>query len=698
MIAIPTIEKAVSDEEVFSAFRLETPELSPVRQALESGDNARAKKELVQYFQDRTNVRYLFDYRQEPLQKIDMDRTPYFFQASLGFGGSVKDFTLFAGKKMMQNIYVRPGRERAEVDLGKHYENLPHFSFLNDQGKTHRTLHDIFVRGQFFEYLAVLYHETGDREVLDKIEEVLTMFFEQYAIEIENTAPNANNFVFTQDRDVMSVGWLTFSYISLLYTRVPYELPYELAFELIRRIWFLGVQFRRFDTDTYRGFNHHMWERGLVPFMLGSLFPEIPAFAEMKSRGAKIVCRHVKEDYNEYGGYNEHSISYWSGASLGEMICRGIYLALVNKESLLDHDAMTRIENTFHILSEICPPGAYYPSLGDNGGAMVNPVLQLGVDACGSECCKELLNLRKGLCSTDPASLSLDYCNDKTGFVCTRNSFSETGTYILMSAKTSCGNSGHNHMDLLSLFLTFHGQEFIGEPHARQLYHNIRMGSPMRGYLYNMGSHNTVLAYERPVQPDEMYAKWYGVYRPDSPVNGFSSSEDGCFASAFHDAYTNCRHQRSLLFHRRKGLLVRDTIERATRLPNPHIQRWNLFPDVTFSRPDEGSVLLEKNGVRILAVWSGNPDIRVYRNTTLCPEFIAEEEKLSTIIDACFRVAPDAKPDVNTVSQDVCFLDVTDLILKKESVEEIRKEMARIQDLSALDSALCQFPDTNTLC
>lgn len=164
---------------------------------------------------------------------------------------------------MMQNIYVRPGRERAEVDLGKHYENLPHFSFLNDQGKTHRTLHDIFVRGQFFEYLTVLYHETGDREVLDKIEEVLTMFFEQYAIEIENTAPNANNFVFTQDRDVMSVGWLTFSYISLLYTRVPYELPYELAFELIRRIWFLGVQFRRFDTDTYRGFNHHMWKRVL---------------------------------------------------------------------------------------------------------------------------------------------------------------------------------------------------------------------------------------------------------------------------------------------------------------------------------------------------------------------------------------------------------------------------------------------------
>ena len=106
----------------------------------------------------------------------------------------------------------------------------------------------------------------------------------------------------------------------------------------------------------------------------------------------------------------------------------------------------------------------------------------------------------------------------------------------------------------------------------------------------------------------------------------------------------------------------------------------------------------EGHGVRILAVWSGNPDIRVYRNTTLCPEFIAEEEKLSTIIDACFRVAPDAKPDVNTVSQDVCFLDVTDMVLKKEAVEEIRKEMARIQDLSALDSALCQFPDTNTLC
>ena len=67
MIAIPTIEKAVSDEEVFSAFRLETPELSPVRQALESGDNARAKKSL--YNTSRT----------APMSGISLttDRSPY---------------------------------------------------------------------------------------------------------------------------------------------------------------------------------------------------------------------------------------------------------------------------------------------------------------------------------------------------------------------------------------------------------------------------------------------------------------------------------------------------------------------------------------------------------------------------------------------------------------------------------------------
>ena len=697
MGTIPRSERSVSDMDVFHAFDLNQPGLQKVQQALSSGNISLAKKELVQYFQQRSNVKYLFDYRSLPLTPIDPDRHPYFFQASLGFGGSVKDFSLFAGQKLMQNIYVRPGRDRIEVDLGKNYENIPRFSYLYDQGKRHRTVHDIFVRGQSFEYLAILYHETGDKKVLDKFEEYLQMFFEQYSIEVENTDADANHFVFSQDRDVMSVGWLVCSYIFLLYTRLPYEISSDLAFEIIRHLWFLGIQFRRFDNDTYRPYNHHMWERGLVPYILGIVFPEIPDFAAMKARGREVLCRHIKEDYNEYGGYNEHSIPYWAGASLGEMISRGLYLSKVNQEPLLDEEAASRISATFHLLAQISPPGPHYPSVGDNGSTLVIPILTMGVDCCDSPLCRKILAVRAGSSEVRAASLDeLDYCNDWTGFAAGKSSLASDANYMLMSVKKSCGNSGHNHMDMLSLFLSFGGQEFVGEPYARLLYQNVSMGSPERGYLYNMAAHNTVLAYGRPVQPDDMYAMWYGVYRPDSPVSAFQSCQDGMYVRAYHEAYTNCRHTREVLFHRRRGTWVRDHIERATRLPSPHVQRWHLFPDVSWKQLDDRSLLLTKQGVQVLALWGEKPQLNIHPDEVFFPKFVPDRALLPTVIEASFSVDPQDGPEKRSVFQDTLFLVLPAAsVPTTEDIQRIREFLANSPDLSDTEKSLQLFPCLN---
>ena len=80
-----------------------------------------------------------------------------------------------------------------------------------------------------------------------------------------------------------------------------------------------------------------------MPFILGTLFPEIPDFTGMKKRGAEVIRMHIRDDFNEEGGYNEHSIPYWCGAALAEMICRSVYTARLNKEELLDEDTLGRI-------------------------------------------------------------------------------------------------------------------------------------------------------------------------------------------------------------------------------------------------------------------------------------------------------------------------------------------------------------------
>lgn len=692
MRTIPCDERSITDEELFSAFDLNYPGLEGVRAALGEGDLGKAKKELMHYFEIRSNVRYYYDYRQLPLVPVDTDSNPYLFQSSMGLQGSLKDFCLFAGRKLMQHIYVRPGRERKELDLGADYENLPHYNYFEDQGKKHRTTLDIFVRGVFLEYLSILYQETGEREVIDYAEEFLKVFWKNYPLIVACTMPDASHFSLMEERDVMSAGWLAINHISMLYTRAPYEMETETAFGIIKHLWFLGMQFRRFDTDGYRKYNHHLWERGLVPFILGTLFPEIPDFAGMKERGAEMIRLHIRDDFNEDGGYNEHSIPYWCGAALGEMICRGIYLARLNKGALLDEDTAGRISKSFDILALISAPGDCYPSIGDNGGSQINPVLQAGAAAVGNHFCTELLKYRTKNCESMDDTFPLDYCNDRAGFFSSKSSLRADANYILMSAKVNCGNAGHNHMDLLSVCVSIHGQEFIGEPYARALYHTVPVGGELRGYMYNMESHNTVLAFGMPVQPDCAYASKWGVLRPDTPVKAFVSEEKGCYVEAYHDAYTHSRHVRKILSCRQKGFLVRDELVGGDRMPKESIQRWHLFPDIEYEQPDGRTLLLKKNGAKALLVCGGAPGLRIWKKKELCPSIVEEESAIAPVLDVSFQADSFSPPGgLGAVVQDMLILDVTEGMPEIGNADEFCALLMKDAEEGRLSDALERF-------
>lgn len=690
MLQIPTDERSVTDSQVLSAFDLSLPALTAVREAVEKGDTETAKAALVDYFHNRCNVKFLFDYRGQPLTPMDPDDSPYSYQSSLGFSGSLRAFCLRVADKMMHNIYLLPGADRGEVDLGKNFENMIHFNFLEDEGKRHRHHLDMFVRGQFFESLAVLYHEKGDRAVAEQFKRVLHKFFETYPLQVVDTSPAANRFQYDEDRDAMSVGWLVVVFISLFYTELPYAVDYDTAFQILKRIWFLGLQFRRFDTDQYKPYNHHMWERGLVPFILGTLLPEIPDFVAMRERGAGVVCRHVKEDFNPQGGYNEHSIAYWSGAAVGEMLYRGLYIARLNNQPLLDEDALGRIDSTFGVLAAICPPAARYPSLGDNGGPEINPILRLGVKMADNARCKALLAVRDQGKPADPAVLPLDYCDDTTGFACMRSDYTHKANYLLMSVKTNCGATGHNHMDMLSLFLTLGGEPIFGEPYSGKLYHNIKMGSKQRGYMYNMGAHNTVLAFGQPVAPDSMYCNKWGVYRSDSPVSAFWSSDKGSYLSAYHVGYTYCRHTRRLLFARNGALLLREEIDRGSRMEQAHIQRWHLEPGCVVTPVDQGALLIQKNGTRVLCVWEGCCGIEIGSLAEmLCPDIYPDESSLAPVVDVLFKNLNDKKTDLLMVPLTMLVLDITGR--EEPDIAALRAQMCKMAPIMQTGEALEQL-------
>lgn len=652
---IPIIEDHVSDKDVLYAFNSQFPGLEKLGELLEQKDEKEAKRLIIEHFEKREYPIYFFDYRQTPLKKIDTETFPYFFQSALGLDGNLKEFMMYTANKLLEKIYVLPGKGRGEVFLGYNYEDMPHFNCHTDQGKKHRHNVDMFVRGQFFESLAVAYHETGNSKYIECFQEILDVFIKTYPLEIEDTSPSANRFMSTEDRDVMSAGWLSLVLSSLFYTRLPYEIPTEQAFKIIKKIWFIGMQFHRFDNDGYRPYNHHYFERGLVPYILSVLYPEIPAFRNMRERGLQVSRRHILEDFNEQGGYNEHSICYWAGAALGEMTSKALILSRKNDNDFLTKETSLRIKHTFDLLATIAPPTIRYPGLGDHDGPLVDTILQLGVASAGNIYCQNVLRRRNGdnECRYLPP---LDYSNDITGFTVSRSDYDRTANYLMLSTKIDCGYTGHNHMDMLSAFIVINGEEIIGEPYVARLGHRMRMKSVHRGYAYNMDAHNSVLCYSRPIAPGEMYANKFGVYRPDSPVEEARSTSAGFYVKASHCGYTCCKHIRQVWFSRKAGMLFLDIVERGNRLPQAHIQRWHLTKDATIRKIHGNIYLVQKKKAKALFIWD-TEDINIWKNTILCPEIFESDDELFPIVDANFRSHND---DINSVIKTI-ILDISDL-------------------------------------
>lgn len=664
---IPRFENKVKDIDVLKAFSSSYPGLEGLKDSIEQNNEKKAKEIIIKHFREREKPSYLFDYRQLPLKKIDTDTYPYSFQSALGLNGSLKEFMLYGANKMLENIYVLPGKGRGEVFLGGNYENMPHFNCFEDPGKKHRHNVDMFVRGQFFEYLAVAYHESGDRKYLECFEKMLDVFNKTYPLDVEDISTSANRFMSTEDRDIMSAGWLVIVLSSLFYTRIPYEINTDQAFKIIKKIWFIGIQFHRFDEDSYRPYNHHYFERGLVPYILSVLYPEIPAFRTMRQRGLDISRMHILEDFNEEGGYNEHSICYWASAALGEMTSKAMILSRLNDNDFLSKETENRITKTFDLLATIAPPSDRYPGLGDHDGPIVDTILQLGITSNGNKLCKNVLDTRKGKPVEKTSLPALDYSCDITGFTVSRSSFDKNANYLMLSTKINCGYTGHNHMDMLSAFITIKGEEIIAEPYIARLGHRMRMKSAHRGYVYNMGSHNSVLCYSRPIAPDEVYANKFGVYRPDSPVEETEIGHNSFYVKASHIGYTFCKHTRRVWFKKNAGMLFYDTIERGNRLPEAHIQRWHLTKDATIKHICNNIFLIKKHKAKVLFIWD-DASIRIWKNTMLCPEIYETEDDLFPIIDASFK----CKELNDEASVKTLILDVSDLDDKKiDSITQI---------------------------
>ena len=592
---------------------------------------------------------------------------------------------------MMDNVYVAPGGNRPGWDFGPGFSNELHYHAINDAAKGHRGRFSIFSRGQFLEYLMFLYHETGDEKVIEKYREVLSFFFRTYPIVVEEFSADAGHLMYTEDRDVMNLGWLLFVLTEMLYTRMTYDAGYETAFEIIKHLWFGAMQFRRFDDDVYRPYNHHYFERGITPLFLSIMYPEFPEISCMGEKAASFCVRHIQEDFNEDGGYSELSIAYWFGAAVAEMLYRNIAIARLNGYPLLDEKTQNQVNRTFDVLYNLVINGTHLPSIGDNLGPMIDPMLNLAHLATGDEKFRELLDYRNGR-GGYPSTVTKYYANDKVGLVIGKSGVEPDANGFYMSAKVNCGISGHNHMDMLSMIIKLRGEYFVNEAYSGKLYHLHTHKSHLRGWCYNMDSHNSVLCYGEPIQSWEKYANRFGVYRPDSPITAFNDYGNGMYVSAYHYGYTFCSHERRVLFADNGNMVVRDLVNRGNRLDNAHIQRWNLEPGVKPTVLGDHAILLEKGNLRYLWLFDAPYEFRIYRNTELLSEFF-EDNEIGYVLDVHFKPLGNVHEHTMLVKLTTLMLDVTDrdIEMTDDLIAKVKSIGDRISEKETLDELYGDF-------
>lgn len=609
----PTDERRITDEDFFAVLNFAVPGMKGVERAVKDKRPEAARVALVKHFRTRTKPHWLFEARGASCKAGEKPTGTIRIQGR----AITAEETIVHADKMLENIML--DSKDLELDLGPGMERLLE---LHAGGRPPSPLS----RMGFLTCLATARMVTGEQAYLDKYVEFLDKFLRECP------------FAWNPD-DSMNAAWGALAWIGLLHTDVPYEegVPPELTFQLIRSLWFRARQFRNFDDDPYVPYNHHLFERGISPFIFALMLPEFQDMKPMFQRGRRVIREHLQRDFYEDGGYSEHSIWYSTGAVLEEMMIKPFDLAKRNNTYVVRGKLRERFIRSYAMRGSMVMPDGNLPDFGDSGGLFAKDLLETGKQFFGcatSAAILDALGLSKDKTANKKALPPKSIFYDKAGYLVARDGWKSDSNYMVMSTNV-LGLICHAHHDMLSLNIAARGEAMIGEPDARVGY---EMGSLGRGWHYNMTSHNTVLAYSEPIRDDILFSVNYGCFPPAVKVCKYQADDEHMFVVAGHDGYTSNRHQREILFVHNYGWLLLDSVFKGPRIETPHCQRWHFYKDVTIEKIDSHAFVARKGKARLLCVWPDDlTGVEIRKNRMLNEGATKKEKNLPWMADVFFK-------------------------------------------------------------
>jgi hypothetical protein len=474
--------------------------------------------------------------------------------------------------------------------------------------------------------LADAYMIYGNTAYLDKYKEILSKYLNDFPLRWENREPDAFRVQMEPVQEAMSTSFRARAWLELLYTPVPYlpSVPLDLTFKMIRSIWFTARQYRRFDTDKFTEANHHLLERSVAPFIFAVMLPEFPEIACMQNRAREVARDHIMYDFTESGAYLEHTIPYTMRATIEKFYAKPMVLAQLNGISFLDDECRSRLQTAMDTMFRLIEPNGDFPCIGDGvkgGSVFVKDWIPKGFfkDTDSSLVAEAL-----GILGSEGRETGKDRtagnlpetfcCAEDAGYISDRESWDSESDYWIMSVNTR-GWHRHAHLDMLTLNVSVAGTSIINDPvgNLYKLAHGPGTeGLPARGFVVNLGAHNTILPFGRPIEDDIFYSTAWSPFIPKVKLEHFDSGSDFSYVRASHRGYPSVECGRELLYVKGAGLLIRDRVfKRSPPPPYNHLHRWYFAPGTELSGPQANRLKAVCNGRGLLMIWPEAPGVRV---------------------------------------------------------------------------------------
>jgi hypothetical protein len=482
-------------------------------------------------------------------------------------------------------------------------------------------------RHQHFVTLAMAYRFCGEERFGHEI-------FKQWADwQGANPYPIGINWTSSLEVAFRSLSWIWMAQL-LAGTRV---VPANFRQDLSKA---LAIHGRHLETylSTYFSPNTHLLGEAVALFVLGTLYPEIPAASRWQAQGWKIVCREARRQVRPDGVYFEQS-TYYHVYALDFLLHARILAAKNHVQIPEDFDQI--LQRMLGFLGNVSQAGIV-PRLGDDdGGRVFDPQRNLAAHLLDPFATGAVLFQRsdwaraiRNLCPETFWLLGSKATADFEAFAPTESvarsvHFPDSGIYVLSEGGVDGesqqlvvdggpqgeGNSGHGHADALQVHLSIAGEEWLVDPGT----FSYVTGEETRERLRSTAAHNTlqVDGFSQAVPRGPF--SWTDL--PDVQVDTWIIGPRCAFFQAHHLGYT--RLARSVI-HRRSvcsvgaGLwFIRDVAEGDGEHQLDLF--WHLAPDAHLEkRTDHGFNFRKSNGqgLALLAdchgIWSSTVTLGAY--------------------------------------------------------------------------------------